>query len=503
MSTRINIDVNGFVALKQQADAVAQKNQESAVTRQEEARLTNTQRLESKREKFGQLRDRFRAARKDNPSTDEPRTASSAQAKQPTTSTGQKRNDVPTNELTRELSAFRRGDELVPFAVSWRGNLTAAPQTVWEGILFPEAGTTQTSKITYAGGDEVQPQQFEIASSNDIAQVDQITRYSEWTSVPRLCFNGVCGPSFWIYEGWWAESITGAFISGVPDASISNPVVLTTEFNPAPSSVTPTGPINHSTTGEYLAVKPDGTMFLVVRLPWQPVEITTTELSREVYAANPATTEPFDALGQQQKNLNGGYNGNPVRSPFPSVPLYKIGTTQPVMFIRAKGGAMETKIAGYDTSQSFATFYEANAYSDDPGKELRSSYAGEVRIRGNKAHLLRMKWSEVIDGETYVYYENFPQPTLSQFITGTGALARLRSDVSFEDHIYTLQPYNTDAELAAQLAAITTPAGVQENPPYRAVPINVSKAFVAAASRQLSTAGPDVLTPLTFFAAMP
>lgn len=501
MSARINIDVNGFVALKQQADKVAQINKDYAVETDQNRKLgaqadqqQATQSLEAQNQRGTTSPQSNSVTRRDK-------------APQTFDALKDRRNDVPTTELTRELAATATGASLTPFAVQWKGDITYQPQTVWEGLLFPEAvyGEQPTSTVTYSGGHRAVTRPFEVAASSSIVQVAQEERYTEWQTVPKLCLS-VCGPSTWVYEGWWAESITVAFYSVVPGASLSNPVYLTQEFYSSPVSNGPVGPISHGVNGEYLAVKSDGTIFVVVRLPWEPVNIQTTDLAREVYLANPGTSSPAPVDGKQQKTLSGQYNGNAVRTGYPSIPLYKFEQTQPILFIRAKGGKIESKTVGYDPSQSFATFFYDNAYTDDPGRNLRSSYAGEVRVRGQKAHKLRMRYEEVYEGDTYVWYEDFPYASLTGFVTGTGAQARLQAGVTFEDHIYTLSSYSTDAELATQLAAIKNPTSYQDQPEYlpdKVVPVKVPSSFLATAAKRLSTEGADDLTPLTYFVAMP
>lgn len=78
--------------------------------------------------------------------------------------------------------------------------------------------------------------------------------------------------------------------------------------------------------------------------------------------------------------------------------------------------------------------------------------------------------------------------------------------MTFEDHIYNLSPYSTDAQLAEQLAAIRNPTSYQDQPEYlpdKVVKLKLSPSFIAQAAKQISTSGADVLTPLTYFVAMP
>lgn len=416
------------------------------------------------------------------------------------------RSTAPDLYKKKRPAAQRDSNTLVPFAISWRGEVTNQPATVWSGTLFPEAGFTSTSTIRYTGGDYANPQPYEIAAGSQLISIEQTERWTEWNSTPRLCLN-VCGPSFWIYEGWWAESVSGTFVDGVPGASFSNPVTLTTNFLPAPQSNGPTGPISHGADLNYLAVASDGTIFAIAMLPWEPIPISVSTEIREVFAANPGTASPRQVSGQQQKvAATGEYNGNAVRPPFTSKPLYKFAAGQPVLFLRIKNGKVENKTALYNPSTSFVDFYKANAYSDDPGKNLRDTYAGEVRIRGNQANKLRMRFTEVFDGATYTYYRDFPFLGLTEFVEGTGANAKLKAGVTFENHIYNLEPYTSDAQLATQLANIRNPTGYEDQPeflPDKVVKLKVSPSFIAAAAKQISTSGSDVLTPLTYFVAMP
>ncbi|MGA0806706.1 MAG: hypothetical protein ACO3PV_09375 [Pseudohongiellaceae bacterium] len=412
---------------------------------------------------------------------------------------------VPDLYKKRRIAAQRDGQTLVPFAFSWRGDTTIRTPYVYE---FQTRGVVVTSPvppsiITYTGGDYLVPHSFQVASSGTLAEVAQTARHSEWRTKAKIAWLDFYGPE-WTYEGFWAEELRSTIYA---DA-------LTWELPSSPGNLSPVGPMSHTSAPQYLGVGTDGTMFMVLELPYDVAEIqsvqapSTTPLAtfyRDVYYSS--SNEPFKLSGLQQYTNVGGvnyYNGLPLGTtlPYASTPLYTFAG-KPYMFLRVKGGNIAYKTAKLAVGANFSDFYLANAYEDDPGKNLRSTYAGEVRLRGNTAHILRMRYEELFEGETYVWYENFPFSSLTRFITGTGAQAKLQAGVTFEDHVYTLASYSTDAELASQLAAISTPFGTQINPPYRAVPVKVADSFVAAAAKRISNAGSDELTPLTFFAAMP
>lgn len=515
MSTKITIDANGFIALKQQADKVAQLNQESAAKKAEAQKLTKAQRLEQSRKKFGALADRFRANRNKRTSDQEQTNTDQSNAivgsLQPIDSSGKKRNSVPSTELVRELSAQRDTNVLVPFALSWRGAVQGRTPTVYTVKLIPDPSPDYVippSIFTYTGGNYLPDTKFEVSSSASIVQIDQPARYSEWNTKAKIALFDFYGPE-WTYEGFWAEQLRSTEFPGAQTWALPT----------APGNLSPVGPFSHSAEGLFLAVSSDGTIFVTVALPYPATPTSSVQTPSE---APPITTfyrdvyyagfyEPYKLGGlQQYVTVNGVnlYNGLPLGSfnQYPSIPLEKFAKIRPYLFMKVKDGKIEQKTAPFDENTDFDEFYKSNAFTDDPGKNLRSTYPGEVRIRGNQANKLRMRFEEVIDDVTYVNYQDFPFVSLTGFVEGTGASAKLKSGVTFENHIYNLAPYTTDEQLASQLAAIVNPTAYQDQPeflPDRIVKLQLSPSFIAAAAKKINTAGPDVLTPLTYFVAMP
>lgn len=413
---------------------------------------------------------------------------------------------TPDTSVSRRVSAQRKGTPLIPFAMSWRGTLTTRTPTVYQVQLrtLPNV-TVPPSIFTYSGGDYLEAGAFQIASSKSTTNIEQPARYSEWNTKAKIAYLGFYGYE-WTYEGFWAELLKS-------NASGTQTWQLPT----APGNLSPVGPFFHSTSPSYLAVATDGTVFITVALPKNaidtnsvqtPSETPITTFDRDVYYST--SNEPFKLDGLQQYVTIGGtpyYNGLPVGSPnpYPSTPLYSF-QGQPYLFMKVSKGVITTKTATRAANAAWNTFYAENAWTDDPGKELRGSYSGEVRIRSGKAHFLRLRYEEVIDNDLYVNYENFPFPSLGSFVSGSGASTRLQAGVKFEDHIYNLNPYNTSAELAAQLSAITLPTGFNgqtTDPPDQVVAVQTKSDFLAAAAKSISTSGSEVLTPLTFFVALP
>lgn len=416
---------------------------------------------------------------------------------------------VPDLYKKRRPAAQRDQQTLVPFALNWRGNLTPRTPTVYEFQTRATSGVNPVppSYMTYSGGDYLAASNFEISTAKEILQIQQRERYSEWKTTAKIAWLSFYGPQ-WSYEGFWAEELRS---SQFGDA-------LTWELPSAPGNVSPVGPLSHSTTGSYLAVGTDGTMFIMVALPYEAIDTNTvqtpstsppiTTFYRDVYYST--VNEPFKLAGlQQYVTVNGSnaYNGLPLGSfaNYPSKPLHTFAG-QPYLFMKVKNGQITSKTATKTSTQNLADFYAANAWEDDPGRQMRGTYIGEVRIKGNQAHILRMRYEELFEGDTYIWYEDFPFGSLSSFVTGTGANATLQAGVTFEDHIYNLSPYSTPAELATQLSNIIKPGGYNgeiSDPPDQTKPVSVPSAFFASAAKQLSTSGSDELTPLTYFVAMP
>lgn len=431
----------------------------------------------------------------------------------------------PDTSVRRRPAAQRDTAALTPFAISWRGDLTQRPQTVFEVLLVRNNGTAapRTSTFTYSGGDYLDPQPFEIASSASKLEVVQPARYSEWKTVGRISLFNTAMVS-WTLEGFWADTLLNPIY---PDWPASVPLL------PSPGNVSPVGLLSHSVSPTYLSVGTDGTMFVVVRLPAETVTASSAQLPdssfsfppgifrsdvRPIWWGDPSSTSPSFLEGlQQYVEVSGlqrysSYSLSPISGVGVSRPLHTFAYKEPYAFLRVRNGRIESRTAYYNPTASFNpygletdfdAFIANNSYADDPGKNLRAGYSGEVRIRGNKAHILRMRYEEESDGDTYTFFEDFPFPSLTGFVTGSGAEASLQAGVTFEDHIYTLSSYSSDSELAAQLAAITTPTSVPANPPYTVKPISVSSSLVASAAGRISSTGVNALTPLTFFVAMP
>lgn len=529
MSTRINIAADGFIALKQQADKVARENQNTAVKKLDDQQTT------AQAQRGGALPAGSKAVptASATPSSERP-SASTPNAKNSTgrpTASGspdkQERNDVPTNELVRELSAQRFGQPLVPFAFSWRGDVEWRQPTTYEILLEENDGTPaiRPSVFTYRGGDHLTPQPFQVAAASSKVTVPQSPRFSEWITDGQISLNNLTTAT-WRLEGFWAEQLINTSYVDWP-SSWSLPG--------SPGNLSPVGALSHQCTPLYLSVATDGSIFTVIKLPTEIVDTQSATIPnndflfppgigrsdvRPIWWGDPTFTAPMFLGGLQQYVFSDGvkwYNSYSLSnlSTRPSRPLHTFAFKEPYMFLKIKNGKVSSKTAyfnqynppnPYSLETDFVQFIAANSYGDDPGKNMRGTYAGEVRVRNGQAHKLRMRYEEVFEGNTYIWYEDFPYPSLTGFITGTGAQARLNAGVTFEDHIYNLDPYNTDAELAAQLGDIVNPTAYQDQPEYlpdKVTKITVASSFVAQASRQLSTAGADVMTPLTYFVAMP
>lgn len=119
MSTRINIDANGFIALKQQADKVVQLNQKSTVNNSDNATLT-------------------KKVVQSAAGTEPPAAQRAAPVSTPSAGPNErKRNGVPSNQLTREVSAQRGGSLWGLWSHGWMAQVSVGDT----GIAQPGGGT--------------------------------------------------------------------------------------------------------------------------------------------------------------------------------------------------------------------------------------------------------------------------------------------------------------------------------------------------------------------------
>lgn len=512
MSTNITIDVL-LQRLKQVSDQTTEQNRAERLERedalqQEQRDTTTTSRSQSLLA--------LQSTRQGQSALEDSRTRSAAE-----------HSGVPDLYKKRRPAAQRDGDLLVPFAITWRGELESRAPTTFEILLTENDGTAaiRPSVFTYRGGDYLEPQSFQIAAGGSKVSVAQQPRYSEWNTEGQISLNNLTVGN-WKLEGFWAEELINITYLDWPS---SWPLVA------SPGNLSPVGVLTHNCTPLYLSVATDGSIFLVVKLPPEIVDTQSAVLPdssfvfppgigrsdvRPIWWGDPAYTSPMFLAGLQQYVSLGGskwYSSYSISTSTSAAsrPLHTFAFKEPYMFLRSKGGKTDSKIEyfnqysymnPYDLDTNFNQFIASKSYADDPGRNMRDIYTGEVRIKGNQAHKLRMRYEEVFEGDTYIWYEDFPYLSLTGFITGTGAQARLEEGVTFEDHIYNLSPYSTDAQLADQLAAIRNPTSYQDQPEYlpdKVVKLKLSPSFIAQAAKQISTSGADVLTPLTYFVAMP
>lgn len=511
MSTNITIDVV-LQRLKQISDQVTGQNREERQEREDALAQPSTT---TRTQRQSQM---LLAANS--------RTSQSA-GEQVRARSAQEHSGVPDLYKKRRPAAQRDDAVLEPFAISWRGNVEWRQPITYEILLEQTNGTpaVRPSVFTYRGGDYLMPQPFEIAAASSKVTVPQSPRFSEWITDGQISLNNLTTVT-WRLEGFWAEELINTTYTDWP-SSWSLPS--------SPGNLSPVGALNHQCTPLYLSVAPDGSIFTVIKLPAEIVDTQSATLPdsdfvfppgigrsdvRPIWWGDPSFTAPMFLGGLQQYVLLDEvkwYNSYSLSnlSTRPSRPLHTFAFREPYLFLKIKKGIATSKTAyfnqysppnPYNLETDFIQFIADNSYSDDPGRNMRGTYAGEVRVRNNQAHKLRMRYEEVFEGDTYVWYEDFPYLSLTGFITGSGAQAKLQSGVTFEDHIYDLSPYSTDEQLASQLADIRNPTGYQDQPEYlpdKVVKLKLSSSFISQAAKQISTSGSDVLTPLAYFVAMP
>lgn len=522
MSTDIRIRVDGLNRLKEQAKSVAQVNRESAKSRLDERATTVAAAQVQARSRL------YRGEDPDRPTESEldkrlAQSNSISVASELPLSGQQKPNGVPSVDFVRELSAQRGGPLLIPFGLSWRGNLTTRQPTTFEILLTKKDGTAaiRPSVFTYSGGDYLAPGPFQIAASGSKVDVAQPPRYSEWKTVGRISLNNITQAT-WTFEGFWADELINPVYTDWPESF---------DLTSAPGNNSPVGVLSHASGPTNLSVGSDGSIYFVLKLPLENVDALAAELPddsftfppssfrddvRPIWWGSVSSSSPLFLGGLQQYVDVAGVKGYSsytlgAESPGTSRPLYDFAYKEPYMFARVKNGEIESKIAyynkysynPYNVETNFGEFILNNSFPDDPGRQMRTTYGGEVRIKGNDAHFLRMRYVEEFEGELYVWYEDFPFSSLTAFIIGTGKSARLIKGVTFEDHIY---KGDGTPWTAAKLAEIVNPTSYQDQPeflPDRVVKLKVPSSFVAKAAARLSTEGEDELTPLTYFVAMP
>lgn len=315
MSTRINIDANGFIALKQQADKVAQLNQKSAVNSGENASLTKkvvqsatgTQPLAAQR---------------------------SAPVSTPSAGPNErKRNGVPSNQLTREVSAQRGGTVWGLWSHGWMAQVSVGNT----GIAKPGGGT-----FTYA-----------YLESGNLRFYSN--RQNDSTNNPLNL-----AASF-------PQSSAALNSSGGTLGNSSNHNNLPIISNPLNTSYIwyTRAPIVASANGKLYGVQTH--FYSKVNTPW-----SRTVADQVIPGDGVTYTYLYIYFRFNSKTGKVDYTSETVE--FTNDPLTSVVDLTPYQ----EGGSV------------WAQKYVANSFGGDPSLALRSlGYAGDYHVKGSKAQFLR------------------------------------------------------------------------------------------------------------------
>lgn len=392
---------------------------------------------------------------------------------------------LPDTSVDRRPAAQRRGATLLPFAISWRGVLggpyDTSVVTVLRTVEVLGSGTRyDLITSTYSGGRTLDPSPIRLASKAALASSPEVSRVEPYSTYVVTCVTSSSPDSCQLPSLTKPSQFPGQWLTAAK-RYIENPY---TPVLDAPNITLPVGSFEYTPSTSCVSVATDGTVYMMVQLPDQPVSLT-----ERTYAE-------FIEAGYPQNTLITGYPVtmpyNDTSEPFRGLTnfIYATQPTQRYMFIKARGDTMESKIASPSTGQSFEDFIYANLYSDDPSRDARQAgYMGEYRLRNGTAKFLQLKTGDDA-------YTGFPYGYLQDYKDAED-LPVLPSGVGFEDFTYRLQPYSTTAELVEQLTALQT---VGSATPISRVPVPTTQAVFASAKSQLGNDVGDEITPYLYFA---
>jgi len=167
----------------------------------------------------------------------------------------------------------------------------------------------------------------------------------------------------------------------------------------------------------------------------------------------------------------------------------------PYMFLRIQGNAVQKKTATLRHPVKFGDFYAANAFSDDPSKNMRETYRGEVRVVGQQARFLRMK-----DTRTGLY-QDFPFGDLRSYISSATGVPVIAAPNELVIHTHQLPAFSNDAELAGYLGKCVDPnnAGGLYIGPSSEKAKQLPPSYFVGTGGKLDKTGPDTLTADSYF----
>lgn len=395
---------------------------------------------------------------------------------------------VPDLYKKRRPAAQRGAPTLLPFAISWNGELTGGYASSVVTLLrtYEVLGSGIRHDIittTYSGGRELASSSLRFASSNAGIASPEIARKEPWRSNVVTCNvtpdpegGGSCAYSL-------LNNFPNLWLTGAREETFDPYVPVT----PAPPITLPIGQVAFAPTTSILTVANDGTVYLVFDLPKEPKALTARTFAEFENAGYPEDTliTDYDLV-----DLDYSFAYDPWRGI--GQYIYSPQTSTRYIFIKAKGTVMESKVASRSASQDLKDFLYANLYSTDPSRDIRGEgYTGEYRIKGNTASFLRLKDQ---DGD----YSGFPYNFLQGYKNASDVPEFANGEV-FEDFVYSLSPWATPAQLKAQLEVLAA-SNDFDPAPTKLIKIPKPDSLFVKAKDNLGNDGGDELTPRLYLA---
>jgi len=391
----------------------------------------------------------------------------------------------PNTDIDRRPAAQRSGT-LSPFAISWKGIFSGGHDSTVVTLLdtYEVFGSgTQYDIITtqYTGGRLLSPSPVRIASSKALTSSAELPRYEPWRSDVVTCrttsdSDGGAACSYSLNNSFPGRWLTAA------RAKLFTPWIPVSQQPALNSTVGPTG---FQPTTAILTVAPNGTVFLVFDLPDQPQSLTVMTFSQYQAAGYPENT----IVTEDDVDLDYSYAYDPFYGQTARIQLKKV---RRYIFIKSLNGSLESKVVNRPDGQELKDFLYANAYADDPSREVRQAgYLGEYRVNGTKAKFLQLK--------TATGYTSFPFGFLSAYKQESTDLPVLTDGDTFEDHTHTITPAISAAQLKIQLESLAN-ANAPAAPPLSKRKLQAAPDLFVRAKTQLGSDAGDELTPYLFLA---
>lgn len=371
---------------------------------------------------------------------------------------------LPSTAYRRDPAAYRHPKGLIGLAITWRGIRTGGETKDVRHILSTatvpgvSAPVQRILDVTYTSPLFLTPSPLRIATRDQLLSFDQGPRISEWQSKTTGSFSGYTGTQ--THVGWYLEQIRIDYSSPYQPVDVA-PVPVNDVL----------GPTSYKPSFSLLTVAPDGTVFLVLELPSEPVGFTTVLDTRPVSYGNTYDTW----IGQ----------GRGMAKSAPLKPLY--------LFAKIKGRAIQSKTVAKASTVDTKRFLADNLYPDDPSIAVRAlGYFGEYRLKGQTASVLRLN-------RPASSYKDFPFDYLADYKADDEALPVLANGDAFEDHVYRLPSWSTPQELYSRLVGLVPP-GSSGTSPDQIVKVSMPSGLFTAPRAKLGSDPGSIVTPNLYLA---